>query len=34
MAASVLSHSAQGEDENAEFNQRATSLEHVSEETT
>ena len=33
MGASVLSHSAQGEDEHAEFNQRATSLEHVSEET-
>lgn len=32
--ASVLSHSVQGEDDKVEFNQRASSLEHVSEETT
>mmetsp|Transcript_26826 Transcript_26826/g.35878 ORF Transcript_26826/g.35878 Transcript_26826/m.35878 type:complete len:80 (-) Transcript_26826:1437-1676(-) len=33
MAASVLSHSVTGDDDKEEFNQRATSLEHVSEET-
>lgn len=32
--ASVMSHSIQGDDKDLEFNQRASSLEHVSEETT